>query len=146
MRWWVCPCPWGVLRGEKEAWGPLLNNLHFVFLFDTSLIENVADLKIPLQLWYFVVFSCFQPFLYLCSPDRSFLVFSESLFLLRGCLLTYFTFGLITVIWFCSLWVFVSFVLLLLSCFSIHIWPISNFQGFSYIYLDFHMTVIINYL
>ena len=89
-----------------------------------------------------VIFCCLPVFLtifYLCLPDLSFLIFFESLFLLRGSLLISETCGLLSVTLFC----FVCFALLLLLHVSIHTWPISNFQALL-IYLDF-INVISNY-
>lgn len=70
-----------------------------------------------------VIFCCLPVFLtilYLCLPDLSFLIFFESLFLLRGSLLISETCGLLSVTLFCSFWGFVCFVLLLLLHVSIH--------------------------
>lgn len=62
----------------------------------------------------------------ICLPHLSFLIFFESLLLLKGSLLVLSVKRVITL--FCSFWGFVCFVLLLLLHPSIHTWPISHSQ------------------
>ena len=73
-----------------------------------------------------IVLSCCLFCVCICLPHLSFLIFFESLLLLKGSLLVLSVKRVITL--FCSFWDFVCFVLLLLLHPSIHTWPISHSQ------------------
>jgi len=109
------PVPKAV-RGGKEK---LEDRYSAVFRYVN---ENIVWKYLLPQLCYLAVFFC----VCICLPHLSFLIFFESLLLLKGSLLVLSVKRVITL--FCSFWGFVCFVLLLLLHPSIHTWPISHSQ------------------